>query len=157
MKELDYSLAQIDEAVEEIFAFAKANINTKATEPNDYLKGLCIALTGEMGAGKTTLVGRILAYLNISTEVSSPTFSLVNEYSNGELKVFHFDLYRIEKLAELEEFGFSEYLDSNALTLIEWPEIAKPYFDKPVVGIHQLVRDETRRKMILTPDAFADK
>ncbi|MDA0950129.1 MAG: tRNA (adenosine(37)-N6)-threonylcarbamoyltransferase complex ATPase subunit type 1 TsaE [Bacteroidetes bacterium] len=91
---------------------------------------ICAALThkvllisGEMGSGKTTLIKALVAHLNSSDTVSSPTFSIVNEYAttNGGV-IFHFDLYRIESKAELDELGFDSYFQSPAYIFIEWPE-----------------------------------
>ena len=79
-----------------------------------------------MGAGKTTLIKQFCAYLGITDEVSSPTFSLVNEYNTEDDTIYHFDLYRIENEEELYDFGIEEYLDSNNWLLIEWPDIITP-------------------------------
>ena len=81
-----------------------------------------LTLEGEMGAGKTTLVRALAAALGIADDVSSPTFSLVNEYRDGrDQPVYHFDFYRIEDEAEAERIGAAEYFDSGYLCLIEWP------------------------------------
>ena len=79
---------------------------------------------GEMGVGKTTLIKEISKILGTTSEMSSPTFSIVNEYlRNDNSKIFHFDLYRIKKLQELNEIGIMDYLDSGNYCFIEWPEI----------------------------------
>ena len=85
---------------------------------------------GELGSGKTTLIKNICNFLNVNEEVTSPTFSLVNQYQNenGE-KIYHFDLYRLESLEEALDIGFEEYLDSGNWCLIEWPEIAEELID----------------------------
>lgn len=80
-------------------------------------------LTGELGAGKTTLVKWLSKALGAEDTVSSPTFALVNEYGN-EPRLYHMDLYRIKSQAELEEIGFEDYLESGKHVFIEWPEIA---------------------------------
>lgn len=79
-------------------------------------------LNGEMGSGKTTLVKSIVNELGIDSLVTSPTFSIVNEYGSEENKVYHFDLYRLKNEAEALDIGFEEYLTSGKLCLIEWPE-----------------------------------
>jgi tRNA threonylcarbamoyladenosine biosynthesis protein TsaE len=78
---------------------------------------------GEMGAGKTTLIKSICELLQVKDEISSPTFSLVNEYhtTNGK-KVFHFDFYRIKSIEEVYDMGYEDYFYSNQICLIEWPE-----------------------------------
>ena len=82
-----------------------------------------VALDGEMGAGKTTLVKFICSALGVEDEVSSPTFSLVNEYLTTDGgTIYHFDLYRLDTPEEALDFGIEEYLESGKLCLIEWPE-----------------------------------
>ncbi|MGB5420389.1 tRNA (adenosine(37)-N6)-threonylcarbamoyltransferase complex ATPase subunit type 1 TsaE [Algibacter sp.] len=77
---------------------------------------------GEMGAGKTTLIKTIVKVLGSDDDVSSPTFSIVNEYKLNDEKIFHFDLYRINDIEEAYNFGIEDYLDSEYWKLIEWPE-----------------------------------
>ncbi len=77
----------------------------------------------EMGAGKTTFIKEICKYLGVKAEVTSPSFAIVNEYPCEKYKfIYHFDFYRIEKITEIFDIGFEEYLDSGALLFIEWPE-----------------------------------
>ena len=78
---------------------------------------------GEMGAGKTTFIRNICEVLEVQENVSSPTFSLINEYccKNGE-KVYHFDFYRINTLKEAVDIGCEEYFYSGSICMIEWPE-----------------------------------
>jgi len=81
-----------------------------------------VALEGEMGAGKTTLVRALAAALGVADDVSSPTFALVNEYRDArDQPVYHFDFYRVDSLEEAEQMGAAEYLDSGYLCLVEWP------------------------------------
>ena len=82
-----------------------------------------VALTGEMGAGKTTLVRALCAELGVADEVSSPTFGLVHEYRDGHGRpVYHFDFYRIDTPEEAQRLGTAEYFDSGYLCLVEWPD-----------------------------------
>lgn len=81
------------------------------------------AFQGEMGAGKTTFIKAICAYLKVTDPVSSPTFSIVNEYITTETKsLYHFDLYRLKSWTEMFEIGYEEYFYSGNYCLIEWPE-----------------------------------
>ena len=81
------------------------------------------AFYGKMGAGKTTFIKEICRYLGVVDVVTSPTFALINEYmTEEEASVFHFDFYRIEKIAEAMDIGFEEYVYSGDYCLIEWPE-----------------------------------
>lgn len=83
------------------------------------------ALTGDLGAGKTTLIKGFCAALGVADRPSSPSFSIVNEYrtTDGGI-VYHFDLYRLKNAEELDGIGFDEYLYSGAHCFIEWPELA---------------------------------
>ena len=82
------------------------------------------AFYGKMGAGKTTFVKALCEELGCDDVITSPTFAIVNEYTDGEQQpVYHFDFYRIKKLEEVYDMGYEEYFYSGALCLIEWPEL----------------------------------
>lgn len=87
-------------------------------------KGDVVCLTGALGTGKTAFAGGIAAALGIEGYVTSPTFTIVNEY-NGKTPLYHFDVYRIEDPAEMFEIGFEEYIEGRGITVIEWAEIVK--------------------------------
>src|SRR6516162_11808678 len=84
--------------------------------------GLVIALSGDLGAGKTQLVKGIARGLGISTRVHSPTFTLVNIYTGGRLTLYHLDLYRLETTDQILSAGLEEYLKPEGLAVIEWAE-----------------------------------
>ncbi|WP_455170341.1 tRNA (adenosine(37)-N6)-threonylcarbamoyltransferase complex ATPase subunit type 1 TsaE [Aegicerativicinus sediminis] len=77
---------------------------------------------GEMGAGKTTLIKALVKELGSADDVSSPTYSLVNEYQGEDSLIFHFDLYRLKSVEEALDMGFEEYLNPDDVIFIEWPE-----------------------------------
>lgn len=85
-----------------------------------------VCFNGEMGAGKTTLIKVICERLGVQDSMSSPTFSIVNEYRNADDDpIYHFDFYRIERLQEALDIGVDEYFYSGDVCLIEWPEMIK--------------------------------
>jgi tRNA threonylcarbamoyladenosine biosynthesis protein TsaE len=85
-------------------------------------RGLVIGLTGDLGAGKTQLVKGLAHGLGIASRVHSPTFTLVNEYTGGRLKLFHLDLYRLETWEQIVAAGLEEYLRPDGVAVIEWAE-----------------------------------
>ena len=99
-----------------------------------------IAFYGKMGAGKTTLIKVICEIMGVDEVVSSPTFSLVNEYHTGDDEIiYHFDFYRINDISEAYDFGYEEYFYSDNFCFIEWPE-----------KIEELLPDNTFSVNILT-------
>ena len=107
-----------------------------------------VALDAPMGAGKTTLVSRIAALLGTEDDVTSPTFAIVNQYE-GQRTIYHFDMYRIERIEEALDFGSEEYLSSGELCLVEWPEKIEALLpdDTMVVKI-EILSDSARRFVI---------
>lgn len=94
-----------------------------------------IAMFGGMGSGKTSLVRGIAAGLRLSDEVSSPTFSLVNEYQSGKFPVYHFDMYRVMGWESLYSTGFFDYID-NGVLLIEWSENIEEFLPEDSMKIY---------------------
>ena len=89
-----------------------------------------VLICGEMGAGKTTLIKELLSLMSVVDNVSSPTFSIINEYSTDKNEIiYHMDLYRIEDISELDNIGFFEYLESGKTCLIEWGEMIEEMID----------------------------
>lgn len=87
-----------------------------------------ISFVGEMGSGKTTLIQAFCRLLGVKTEVTSPTFALVNEYQAREnLRIFHFDFYRLNDPVEALDFGVEEYFAGDGLCLMEWAELISPF------------------------------
>ena len=105
-----------------------------------------VAFDAPMGAGKTTLISRIAALLGAKDSVTSPTFAIVNQYEGIEHTIYHFDMYRIERVEEALDFGSEEYLSSGDLCLVEWPEKIEPLLpdDTMVVRI-EILSDTARR------------
>jgi len=106
--EISFSLDQIDQVAQQVLAQNLKNI---------------ILFHGTMGAGKTTFIKAIARQLGVNEMTSSPTFSLVNEYTtNDDKTLYHFDLYRLNSEEEAYDMGIDEYFYSGSLCLIEWPE-----------------------------------
>lgn len=106
-----------------------------------------VALVGEMGAGKTTLVAAICRELGVVDDVSSPTFSIVNEYHDAadEIAVYHFDFYRIESVEETLDLGLDDYFDSGVLCLMEWPANVEAFLPDDTTVVRIQVREDDSR------------
>ena len=105
-----------------------------------------VALRGEMGAGKTTLIRSVADALGVEDQVTSPTFALVNQYegANGE-RLFHFDFYRIEDEREAFDLGYEEYFYSGDLCFVEWPEKIEGLLPENLVEVRITVDGITER------------
>lgn len=105
------------------------DIDATAQQLLQHLESKVILFNAPMGAGKTTLIAAICKQLGIASKISSPTFSIVNEYKGKDHEVMHFDLYRLENQDQLYDLGFEDYLIKNAFLFIEWPSFATPYLN----------------------------
>lgn len=111
--------------------------------------GSVVALYGGLGRGKTAFVRGLAKGLHSSDAVSSPTFALVHEY-DGDLPVFHFDMYRIQTLDDLYSTGFFDYLEMNGVVVIEWSENIKDYLPYDVIEIHiDLTENDNERRFTI--------
>jgi len=113
--------------------------------------GFVFALSGDLGAGKTQLVRGIARGLGATSRVHSPTFTLVNEYSGGRLKLFHLDLYRLETPEQILSAGIEEFLRPDGVSMIEWAERLED--DGKFIHVKIEVVGETERKIFY--DDFA--
>jgi tRNA threonylcarbamoyladenosine biosynthesis protein TsaE len=113
--------------------------------------GDLVALTGELGAGKTSLIQGITVGLDILNpkQVTSPTFTLINEYK-GRVPIYHFDLYRINKLEELFDLGFEEYFYGNGVTLVEWAEKILDWLPPQRLSVYIKILSEKQREIQLS-------
>lgn len=105
---------------------------------NDFAKKLnknsIIILSGDLGSGKTKFTQGILKYYGLENEISSPTFTIVNEYDAKDINIYHFDLYRLEDIDEFYAMGGEEYLQ-NGICIFEWGEILEPELNVPYIKI----------------------
>jgi tRNA threonylcarbamoyladenosine biosynthesis protein TsaE len=94
-----------------------------------------VTIHGELGAGKTTLTQAICRGYGVTSDVTSPTFTLVHEYEGGRSRVYHLDLYRIRSASELESLGWDDMLRDHALIIVEWPERASSLMPRDHIPI----------------------
>lgn len=107
-----------------------------------------VAFDAPMGAGKTTLISRIAEQLGAEDDVTSPTFAIVNQYE-GERTIYHFDMYRIERVEEALDFGCEEYISSGELCLVEWPEKIEPLLPEDTMVVKIDILSDTERRFII--------
>lgn len=84
--------------------------------------GDCVCLIGDLGTGKTLFAQGFASGIGIKEDVNSPTFTILQEYDDGRVPFYHFDVYRIEAIEEMEDIGFMEYVDGDGVCLIEWAD-----------------------------------
>lgn len=112
-------------------------------------KGAVISLVGDLGAGKTTFTKGVARGLGIMDNVTSPTFTILNEYVGEEKRLYHFDFYRIEDPDELVELGFEDYFPStDGLTIVEWVEKAPSVLPKKFYQITFEKIDDDKRRIV---------
>ena len=111
-------------------------------------KGDIIVLTGELGSGKTKLTEGILTYFGLQNEISSPTFTIVNEYDTDKFKIFHFDVYRLSDVDEFYAIGGEEYFEQG-VSIIEWGEMIKEALPEKFINItfQRDLENENKKKI----------
>lgn len=114
--------------------------------------GDIVCLTGDLGTGKTHLSKGVAVGLGITENITSPTFTIVNEYDSGRLKLYHFDVYRVSDPDEIYAIGFDDYIFSNGVSLIEWANYIEEILPKDYIHIHiekDLEKGEDYRKILI--------
>ena len=112
----------------------------KSLKPNDI-----VALIGDLGAGKTTLIQGMAKGLEVENWVTSPTFTLINEFK-GRLDLYHVDLYRINSIEEAMDIAIEEYFTRGGVTVIEWAEKIKPLLPEETIEINIKIKSENERE-----------
>jgi tRNA threonylcarbamoyladenosine biosynthesis protein TsaE len=130
---MNYTLNTIDLAIEKILPYLE--------------KYKVVLFNGSMGAGKTTLISTLCKNLGSNDDISSPTFSIVNEYISNIGKIYHFDFYRIENIEEAFDIGLEEYLYSNDYCFIEWAEKIEELLPKSYLIINISIHSEIERSI----------
>ena len=110
------------------------------------IQGAVVAFTGDLGAGKTAFVSGMARALGVEERVTSPTFTIVNEYEGGRLPLFHFDMYRLGSADELFHIGWEDYLARGGVCAVEWSE-----------NVEEAIEDDAVRVSILRGDGDNDR
>ena len=118
-------------------------------------KGDIIVLSGELGSGKTKFTEGILKYFNLQEEISSPTFTIVNEYNSEKFNIYHFDVYRISDIDEFLEIGGDEYFEKG-ISIIEWGEMIENILPNNYMKISFYRNNQNINKRILKIEFFGD-
>ncbi|HMJ68939.1 MAG TPA: tRNA (adenosine(37)-N6)-threonylcarbamoyltransferase complex ATPase subunit type 1 TsaE [Cyclobacteriaceae bacterium] len=130
---MTFTLNDLDDVVRELLAAAAGR--------NVWL------FYGEMGAGKTTLIKAVCRTLGVHSPMTSPTFSIVNEYNSESGMIYHFDFYRLKNEEEAYDIGVEEYLDSGRICFIEWPERIPSILPASRFEIHIDIESATQRRI----------
>ncbi len=129
-----YSLSELSNVAEELIKLISSSN--------------CWLFVGEIGAGKTTLIKEILRMKRVLDEVTSPTFTIINQYKTADSKsVYHIDLYRLKDVEEAIQIGIEDVLDSDDLTLIEWPQIIEEILPEHCVLLKISSSEEGSRRV----------
>ena len=116
-----------------------------------------IAFYGDLGAGKTAFTRGVADFFGLKDEVSSPTFALVNEYSSEKVKIYHFDMYRINSADDLETTGFFDYMDEDTVLAVEWSENIAEELPEDALRIDIQRIDEDSREISITAPEGDDR
>lgn len=111
-------------------------------------EGKVFAFYGKMGAGKTTFIKALCEVLGVEDVITSPTFAIINEYTDGKGDpIYHFDFYRIKKLEEVYDMGYEDYFYSGNLCLLEWPELIEDILPENVIKVTIEEQSDGTRKL----------
>ena len=118
--------------------------------------GTVIAYRGDLGAGKTAFTRGLARGLGADDMVTSPTYTIVNEYLGGRMPLFHFDMYRLESSDDLWDIGWEDYLDRGGVCAVEWSENVADAMEDPIIITIEKLGEETRRITIEGGEFLAD-
>lgn len=132
------------------FTYHLKDIDAIAASVLEHLESKTILFNGSMGAGKTTFINSLIKAMHSNDVATSPTFSIVNEYSIPNDKIYHFDFYRIESIDEVYNFGIEDYFNSNNWLFMEWPERIKELLPEDAQTITITDLEDNKRSLKLT-------
>ena len=118
--------------------------------------GAVIAMYGDLGAGKTAFTRGLARGLGSSEMVTSPTYTIVNEYLGGRMPLFHFDMYRLASSDDLWDIGWEDYLDRNGVCAVEWSENVEDALEDPIIITIEKLGEDSRRITIEGGNDLAD-
>ena len=129
------------------------SLDTIHEAAKDFIKGMgdgkVFAFYGKMGAGKTTFIKALCEVLGVKDVITSPTFAIINEYTDGNNNpIYHFDFYRIKKLEEVYDMGYEDYFYSGNLCLLEWPELVEDILPENVIKV--MIEEQPDGSRLLT-------
>lgn len=114
-----------------------------------------VCLTGELGSGKTTLIKGIAGGAGVKDRVTSPSFKLINEYT-GKVPFYHFDLYRLERVDDIQQIGYEEYFYGNGITVVEWAEKLKELLPAERIEIYLFYTGSNSRELEISSTRALD-
>ena len=128
------------------------SLDTIHEAAKEFVKGMGVgkvfAFYGKMGAGKTTFIKALCEVLGVEDVITSPTFAIINEYTDGKGDpIYHFDFYRIKKLEEVYDMGYEDYFYSGNLCLLEWPELIEDILPENVIKVTIEEQPDGTRKL----------
>ena len=118
--------------------------------------GSVIAYRGDLGAGKTAFTRGLARGLGVGDPVTSPTYTIVNEYLGGRLPLFHFDMYRLHSADDLWDIGWEDYLERGGICAVEWSENVRDALEDPITVTIEKLGEDTRRITIEGGESLAD-
>ena len=118
--------------------------------------GSVIAYRGDLGAGKTAFTRGLARGLGVDDPVTSPTYTIVNEYLGGRMPLFHFDMYRLHSADDLWDIGWEDYLERGGICAVEWSENVRDALEDPITVTIEKLGEDTRRITIEGGESLAD-
>ena len=135
------------------FKFVSKDINDTLTIAENFesekFPNMVICLDGELGCGKTVFVKGFAASLGIEDNITSPTFTIIKEYENGELPLYHMDIYRLDEVEE--DIGINDYFKKGGVVIIEWADLIEDKLPEERLDIKFKIVDENTRLLIFVP------